>query len=262
MFSVESREMQTRKQNKHHRTLTYKKLHIPYTVIPKGTLLFRGVKDVKSDFAGIPQSDGTYKLTPYHNVFFYPYPFVADLDPAHYDDPAHYNQSVEVYETVRDIPIVSLIAPSRFTRAARMQNQFLTNCDKVVAEGRSYDPCFTPSFLKANPHIMGMEQISGTDGRTFHAAVSKRPTKETKYFHWSKNARGGNSIKEYSLYPLKKRYDTIVKDVDEWKKDHNDEFNYHHISSLSRANHNKEIHEFMESKAQFNASTKLWSLKK
>jgi len=254
--------MPTRKQHKHHRTLTYKKLHIPSTVIPKGTLLFRGVKDIESDFVGIPQSNGTYKLTPYHNVFFYPYPFVADLDPAHYDDSVHYNQSVEVYETLHDIPIVSLITPSRFTRAARLQNQFLTNCDKVIVGGRSYDPCFTPSFLRANPHIMGAEQISGTDGRTFRAALSNLPTKEKKYFHWSKNARGGNSIKEYSLYPLKKRYDTIVKDVDTWKKDHKEEFNYRHVTSLSRSDKNKDIHEFMESKAQLNASTKLWSLKK
>jgi len=254
--------MKTRKNNKQFRSITYKKLRIPYTVIPKGTLLFRSVKDVESDFVGIPQSNGTYKLTPYHNVFFYPYPFVVDLDPAHYDDPAHYTQSVEVYETVRDISIISLITPSRFTRAARLQNQFLTNCDKVISGGRSYDPCFTPSFLRQYPHIMGAEQISGTDGRTFRAALSTLPTKETKYFHWSKNARGGNSIKEYSLYPLKKRYNTIVKDVEEWKNDHKDEFNYRHMTSLSRSDKNKDIHEFMESNARFNASTKLWSLKK
>jgi hypothetical protein len=45
-------------------------------------------------------------------------------------------------------------------------------------------------------------------------------------------------------------------------KDKKDEFNYRHLTSLSREDQNKEIHEFMETKASFHPSTKLWSLKK
>jgi len=246
--------MKTRKQ---------KKYPILTTIIPKGTLLFRGVKDIKSDFAGIPQTDGTYKLTPYHNVFFYPYPFVADLDPAHYDDVKHYNNTVEVYETLHPIKIVSLISPSRYTRAARMQNQFLTNCSNLYEEGRSYDPCFTKDFLHKFPAILGMEAVGREDGLTFHKAFEHLPEKEKKYIHWSSNTRREkptNSIKEYILYPLKKRYTTIVKDVDKWMKDKKNEFNYRHVASLSRENKNKEIHEFMETKAKFNKHTKLWCL--
>jgi len=256
--------MKTRRQ-KQVRSITYKKLRIPITTIPKGTLLFRGVKDGKSDFAGIPQVDGSYKLTPYHNVFFYPYPFVADLDRAHYNDFTHYNNTVEVYETVHPIQIVSLIAPSRFTRAARMQNQFLTNCNNVYAEGRGYDPCFTKEFITKFQNVVGMEAVGRDDGLKFHEAFKDLPEKEKKYIHWSSNTRREkptNSIKEYILYPLKKRYDKIIKDTDAWKKDKKYEFNYRHLISLSREHENKEIHEFMETKARFNPSTKLWSLKK
>ena len=56
----------------------------PYvtTIIPKGTLLFRGVSsiaDLTGDFAGILSVNSTYCLYPNFNVFFYPYPFVADI---------------------------------------------------------------------------------------------------------------------------------------------------------------------------------------
>jgi len=251
--------MKTRK-----RSLSYKKLRIPTTIIPKGTLLFRGVKDVKSDFAGIPLSDGSYKLTPYHNVFFYPYPFVADLDRAHYDDFTYYNNSVEVYETLHPIEIVSLITPSPFTRAERMRNQFLTNCDKVYKEGRTYDPCFMKEFIYKFPTVMGMEAVGRDDGIKFREAMKDLPEKEQKYFYWSSNSRKinpANSIKEYILYPLKKRYTTIVKDANAWMKDKKHEFNYRHIASLSREDSNKEIHEFMLTKTKFNSLTKLWSLK-
>jgi len=258
--------MVTRRQKK-NRSITYKKLKHPIltTILPKGTLLFRGVKDSKSDFAGIPQKDGSYKLTPYHNVFFYPYPFVADLDRAHYNDFSHYNNTVEVYETLHPIQIVSLITPSRYTRAARMQNQFLTNCNKVFKEGRDYDPCFTKDFLHTFPMILGMEAVGRDDGLRFKAAYKDLPEKEKKYIHWSTNTRKETpttSIKEYILYPLQKRYTTIINDVDAWRKDKKDEFNYRHLTSLSREDHNKEIHEFMETNATFNPSTKLWSLKK
>jgi hypothetical protein len=257
--------MKTRRQ-KHIRSITYKKLRHPIltTIIPKGTLLFRGVKDIKSDFAGIPQKDGSYKLTPYHNVFFYPYPFVADLDRSHYNDFSHYNNTVEVYETLHPIHIISLIAPSHYTRAERMRNTFLTNCNNVYKEGREYDPCFTKEFLYKFPRIMGMEAVGRDDGLKFHEALKNLPEKEKKYLHWSSNTRKEkptNSIKEYILYPLQKRYDKSIKDVDAWRKDKKDEFNYRYLTSLSREDQNKEIHEFMETKARFNPSTKLWSLK-
>jgi hypothetical protein len=248
--------MKTRKNHSH---LFYKKVKypIPTTVIPKGTLLFRGVKNPKSDFAGIPQPDGTYKLTPDYNVFFYPYPFIADLDPEHYNDFTKYNNSVEVYETQVPIQIVSLISPSRFTRAHRMLNQFLTGC-----KGREYDPCFMKEFRDKYPMILGMEAIGGSDGKLFQASFKDLPPSEQAYIHWSSNVRPSNpiGIKEYILYPLKKRYNTIIKNVNAWMREKKNEFLYHHVTTLSRANKNKEIHEFMESKAKFNPSTKLWSL--
>jgi hypothetical protein len=251
--------MKTRK-----RTLSYKNLRIPTTIIPKGTLLFRGVKNITSDFAGIPQSDGTYKLTPHHNVFFYPYPFVADLHRKWYNDPTHYNNSVEVYETLHPIQIVSLVSPSRFTRRNRFKDTFITLCNKLHPEGRTYDPCFTKEFIQKYPEVNGMEAVEKKDGIDFHAALKEDEltAKERSYLHWTTNALHANSIKEYILYPLKKRYTAIIKDVDAWMKDHKNEFLYRHVTSLSREHKNKAIHEFMETKAVFHSATKLWSLKK
>jgi hypothetical protein len=253
--------MKTRKQNKF---LNYNNLRIPIITIPKGTLLFRGVKNINSDFAGIPQSDGTYNLTPYHNVFFYPYPFIADLHRKWYNDLTHYNNSVEVYETLHPIKIVSLVSPSHYTRRNRFKDQFITQCSKLYSNGRSYDPCFTKDFVEKYPEVNGMEAVEMKDGHDFHAALKQGEltTKERSYLHWTTNAKHANSIKEYILYPLKKRYNTIIKDVNVWKEDHKDEFLYRHVISLSRENKNSAIHEFMETNARFIPSTKLWRLKK
>ena len=110
--------MKTRKNRTKLRSLTYKNLQIPYTIIPAGTLLFRSVKNINSDFAGIPQSDGTYLLTPYHSVFFYPYPFVQDLHKEYYNKLEDYNYSVEVYKTLHPIKIVMV---QRYCAGARQR---------------------------------------------------------------------------------------------------------------------------------------------
>ena len=259
--------MKTRKNQKKLRTLTYKQLRIPYTILPAGTLLFRSVKDINSDFAGIPQTNGTYVLTQYHNVFFYPYPFVQDLHKEYYNKLEDYNYSVEVYNTLHPIKLVSLVSPSPFTRGERKANRFLTDCKKAFPAGRSYDPCFMKDFLYKHPDIDGMEAVVRDDGNKFREAIARGEisTEEESYLHFSTNTRKkapANSIKEYILYPLKKRYNTIIKDVDSWKKTHKHEFLYDHVISLSRADKNKEIHDFMKTKAQFNPITKLWSLKK
>lgn len=259
--------MKTRKNRTKLRSLTYKNLQIPYTIIPAGTLLFRSVKNINSDFAGIPQSDGTYLLTPYHSVFFYPYPFVQDLHKEYYNKLEDYNYSVEVYKTLHPIKIVSLVSPSPFTRGERKANRFITDCNKAFKYGRSYDPCFMKDFLQKYPDIYGMEAVVRHDGNKFLKAIAdgEISKEEESYLHFSSNLRKkapAISIKEYILYPLKKRYNISVKDAELWRRNHKDEFLYEHIISLSRADKNKEIHDFMKTKGQFNPITKLWSLKK
>ena len=89
--------------------------------------------------------------------------------------------------------------------------------------------CFTKEFIHTFPSVVGMEAVGRDDGIKFRSALKDLPAKEQSYLHWSTNTRKVNpasSIKEYILYPLKKRYTTIVKDVEAWMKEKKHEFNY------------------------------------
>ena len=58
--------------------IPYRNTKLLVKTIPKGTVLFRLVSKKNNDeLRGIPLSDGTRCISPNHNIFFYPNPFLA-----------------------------------------------------------------------------------------------------------------------------------------------------------------------------------------
>jgi hypothetical protein len=252
-------------KKKKNKTLTVKNKVIFYT-LPKGTLLFRTVKDIKSDFAGMLMPDHKYCLSKNHNVFFYPYPFVADAIQStnqfgYYSEHDH----MEIFQLEKDIKVLWLLKPSLISRADRLFNKELTSCNKVSSykckEGRSYDPCFTKDFQTKNPDVVGYIGIGRQDGIWVQEAIRKEtiPKKEIEYIHIQSD-RLNKGVPEIVLYPLQKRVEHYGT-YKQFMKKYDDELNYKHIASLSRKDSNKEIHEFMESKCIFDKEKKLWFLK-
>jgi hypothetical protein len=82
-------------------------------VIPKGTLLFRGISDMVdlvSAFAGLrvkSKSLPNYCLGIEHRVYFYPYPFVANLVSQY--------KHIILFVTTRDITLINLMHPDGYT---------------------------------------------------------------------------------------------------------------------------------------------------
>jgi hypothetical protein len=140
------------------------------TTLPRGTLLFRGVKDLSAiheDLFGVLQGE-TYCLPPNYNVFFYPFPFVDSA----VSDYSH----LVVYVVMNDIKLATFISPSPMKRGDRHQDEGnpIVSCEKIPQDqhgcnlaGRPYDPCFTPEFRKEYPALSGMIAIANMDRRNF-----------------------------------------------------------------------------------------------
>jgi hypothetical protein len=252
---------QTRKNRNSEKVIFYS--------LPKGTLLFRTVKDVKSDFAGIREDDKSnkYCLSKNHNVFFYPYPFVADAIES--TNPHGYykeHDNMEIYQTANDLKLLSLIKPSLMTRGDRFSGSSITTCDKTntykCKKGRSYDPCLSLAFQTKYPDVVGYIGIGRQDGLWVQEAIEKKtiPKKEIDYIHLSSD-RLNKGVSEIVLYPLQKRV-THLGTYKKFMKKYGSLTNYKHIKTLSRKESNKEIHGFLEKDCIFDEKTRLWFLKK
>ena len=212
----------------------------PVIKIPKGTLLFRAVDNPETDYTGVKGC-----FPPQYNVFFYFAPFV--VDGIHWYDLI---SDIQVYIATHDIEVVSLISPSKYTRASRLQKtkkQFMVSCSKTrkaCLKPRPYDPCFRESFLKKNPSILGWIAIGQTDIKSYADAVKEGKIGEgSKYVHSVRDARGLEGPPELAVYPLKVRSmeDTPPpKDISA--------FNYQHIATIPRKS--QQLISFMEQHAE------------
>ena len=95
-----------------------KELDLPFVDIPAGTLLFRGIRlpDIAKgddtryfvrDFLGDPVGD-SFCMTPVHNVFFYPFPYI----PFGAHTVGKRFNAINVYVTRKTMRIVCFIAHS------------------------------------------------------------------------------------------------------------------------------------------------------
>lgn len=217
----------------------YGNTNIPVIKIPKGTLLFRAVENPASDYEGVENC-----IPPHYSVFFYYSPFVVDGIPEWYKD----IPNMQVYVTLHDLKIVSLLSPSKFTRASRLtKKQFMVPCNKTrkaCLKPRAYDPCFRDTFLEKNPSLVGWTALGNNDVKSYKQSVANGVLgNRIDYVPFAQDARGISGPPEIALYPLKTRH---VTDIPPPKN--KELFNYEHIGSYSRKG--TTLLEFMQKHAE------------
>lgn len=217
--------------------MEYGNREVPVITLPKGTLLFRAVVEPITDFVGVPQARAGFCIPPHHNVWFYLAPTVIDADPKWFGD----YKSIQVYVITRDLTIASLVLPSKFTRATRLEKtrSFMIGCNKTeksCIKGNPYDPCFRTSFLKKYPSISGWIGIGSSDASKVMTYLKNGESVRTQFIHTLADNRGVVGAPEVVLYPLANRYFENVSipldGVDKFIKE--TEFNYQFITNLSR----------------------------
>jgi len=217
-------------------TIEFEETEIPILRIPKGTLLFRATLHEESDYVG-RDLGGRLCIPPNYNVFFYYTPFAID-------SVRWYNRiiNVEVCVTTRELKIVSLISPSKFTRTSRFDEKqpFLLPCNsdklkKACFKNREVDPCFRDSFIEEFPDVVGYTSIANKDAEKLMDAIKHGSLKKyAKYIPLTKDDRGIQGTPEVVLYPLtKRRTESIYIDHPESFKG-SSEYNYKYITSLNR----------------------------
>lgn len=185
------------------------KLH--YTTLKKGTLLFRLVSNPSHDLNGPLMENGKHCLTENYNVFFYPNPFVGKiiLSGKSFKD----IDKIHIYKLKYDVKVLNLLGPSRLTRGHKVESKqkTLRTCSKarkgcLPLKGREFDPCFTSSFMKEHPTVLGMVSIAFNDSRSLAKNQSKITEVMKPYIHTKKDVNGLSGIPEIMLYPLKQRH--------------------------------------------------------
>jgi hypothetical protein len=221
-------------------SVKYKNKDIPIIKLPKGTLLFRAVQHPESDFVGSDSKVGEVCIPMNYNVFFYTNPFVVDgID---WFEAKKGFQSVEVYKTTHELKVVSMIAPSEFTRNTRKEaGQFVESCSaqKACLKGKDYDPCFRRDFLEQHSDVHGWVAMAIADSKKVLAAMKEKKVPDDVPTVEMKNTVDGGVIKgipEIALYPLKERKleDVRIQHPVEWKSEHYDQYNYEQVQTLSR----------------------------
>ena len=198
-------------------TILYRRRKLEVKTIPKGTLLFRLVRNAEDDLRGVELEDGTRCITPNQNVFFYPDPFTGKVALGKWFRDL---KIVTVYKLVRDVKVLWLLSPSKNTRLAKnTQRNFLKPCSKVpkgcLPRARNdYDACLSSTIIKKYPEIVGMAEISINDARILKR--QHKTQRNRKYMRMTTDASGTKSVPELVLHPLVQRppKDVIVREGD------------------------------------------------
>lgn len=182
-------------------------LAVPLFEIPAGTLLFRGVqlpnpkKDEDPrlfvrDWLGYPKGD-RFCMTPTHNTFFYTSPYV----PFGAHTVGEWFNAIMVYQTVKDLRVITMISPSDWTRGGKEIKSLdgtapIQRCDKFdysclesktsaeakkEKELKSWDNCIRPEYA-AEKHVSGWMAIADYDSLdNFKQGLKGKDTTMGKY---------------------------------------------------------------------------------
>ena len=242
-------------------TIPYRRSKLDVMKIPKGTLLFRILKDQENDMRGVPVENGMRCLTPNFNVFFYPNPFAAQLAFEKYLN--DYDQYVYVYILNKDIKVLSLIKPSKYSRSEKFKKGlFMKRCSTVrkgclPRKQNEYDVCLSDTIVEKFPEIVGTLSIVGSDSRFIKKGLknSKNVTMR-RFFNYAEDSAGAKSVPELSIHPLVLRpsEDVLTKEGDIL------ETNYRLLGKFDRRDQ-KSIMNFMDTKTIYNAETFYYRLK-
>jgi len=242
-------------------TVSYRNTRIPVQTLPKGTLLFRKVVRPEDDLKGVLLDSGKRCITPEYNVFFHPNPFVGEHALGGFI--AEYGKTIYAYVLTRDVKVLQLIQPSKFTRRDKNKNTFLKRCSTVKKgclpkKGREWDPCMSRTLIEKYPDVVGMIAISMGDNKQLKKAFEeKRVTKKiSKYLHPVTDNRNLTGIPEIILHPLIKRPSKDILSDPETQH----ETNYTIIKEFDVQSKN-EMLRFMEEHSVLNPETSLYTYK-
>ena len=229
----------------------YRRTKILVKRIPKGTLLFRFTKTPQNDLRGIPVDEGRC-VTPNFNVFFHPNPFIGYH--LYHDYRKEIGDTVYIYILTRDIKVIWLLEPSKYSRMTRKKKTFIKECSLVPKgcmprAGNSYDPCFSDTMIKKYPDIVGIISLAAGDNKLLRRAEKRGITRKIKsYFHKGKDSFGIHEVPELILHPLAKRpsRDMIVHENDTLEN------NYKLLKKMKYSE--EDLHSFMK-KAVYDPET-------
>lgn len=232
----------------------YNDIDVDILTIPKGTVLFRSMKKeglIITDFVGIPSDTSTsstatdYCLSPYHNVYFYTYPYIIDTNPHAKNEK---KEHMVIYTITTDVKVVLLLRPGAYTRHRYEKAPFFTECDKVQycnTTGYNYDKCLLMDFMQENLDVCGMIGIQAPDTVRFNKkwqTPSFEPFRDFMTYIWDAgNMKGKENFgtAELALYPRRIRNLTEMKttlddsiDLFDYVMERKNEYNYLPIHSL------------------------------
>ena len=242
-------------------TIPYRRSKLHVKTFPKGTLLFRLVKNPEDDLRGPKRADGSRCLTPHYHVYFYPNPFMGklsiDLWSTHFD-------KIRMYRTTKDIKVISLLLPSKYTRVDKATKRtFIKRCNKVP-QGclskplRGYNPCFSETIIKNHPDIVGIMSIANADAQRLSTNIKRGKTQKRnlKYFHNAVDANGAEAPPEVAIHPMTVRpsKDVITTSDDEIKN------NYELLKTFKTSDEDT-LRSFMDRHAVYNPETYYYTYK-
>ena len=237
-------------------TIPYRRSKLIVKTIPKGTLLFRLLKNQENDMRGVPIADGMRCLTPNFNVYFYPNPFAAEIA---FESYLHeFDEKIYVYILNKDIKVISLINPSQYSRGDKYRkNFFITRCSTrkqgcLPRPQRQYDACFSDTIVKKFPEIVGTIAIARKDSLSIKKKLVQQKNATVRRFfkNTAEDVLGTKGVPELAIHPLVLRppKDVITKEGDIL------ETNYRLLTKFNR-NDRKSIINFMDTKTVYDPDT-------
>ena len=194
--------------------IPYRNTKLLVKELPKGTVLFRLVKKRNDDeIRGIPVGDGVRCISPNHNVFFYPNPFIAKKALQMW---CKDSKNMNVYVLEHPVKVLWLLKPSVYTRVTKnTKRNFIKKCSLIKPgciplKGQSmhspYNPCVSDTLIKKFPDVTGMIDLSLGDAPRIRQTLHSTPKRLLKYMHTAEDAKVVYpSIPELILHPLTKR---------------------------------------------------------
>ncbi len=201
------------------------------TVLPKGTVLFRGMdpsdgyhKDIYRPFGdlfGKRSFEGNYCVSPHQNVFFYPAPYVSDV--------VNRYAIHTVFLTNYDIELVLAISPGKLSRDDPYRNPLspFIRCvhasplqDDTDACGHHLvhsDSCLSDLLINEYPNVLGYITLASQDSSRYKTGYTKSApqelVKQTLPFVANEYVRKLSGIPEVVIYPYHVRTDQDTRFV-------------------------------------------------
>jgi hypothetical protein len=193
--------------------IPYRNTKLLVKTLPKGTLLFRLVKKLNdNDLRGVPLADGTRCISPNHNVFFYPNPFIAKTALEMW---CKTSKNMNVYILEHPVKILWLLKPSKYSRLTKnTKRNFIKKCSlikgclpaKPTGMHSRFNPCVSDTMIKKYPEITGMIDLSLGDAPRIRQTIRKSSQRVRPFLHTAEDAViSYPSIPELILHPLRKR---------------------------------------------------------